>query len=101
MQYTDTEAALTMAFGLSGVAKITAHSEADGYFLVSETAGGAMDGYKNLKLTPAADQAPRRTPAAIQGAKDPKNLLHSGQRNTPNVSHLQLQGKYRPKMRKL
>lgn len=97
----DDEAALTMAFGLSGVAKITADSEADGYFLVSETAEGAVDGYKNLKLTPAADQAPRRTPAAIQGAKDPKNLLHSGQRNTPNVSHLQLQGKYRPKMRKL
>ena len=88
-----TEAALEFGFGLSGIAKLTASSEADGYLVRSEAAGGWLAGLYDLSLTPAAPAtAPARTPA-IDGARSLKNHAFKAA-NTPGVSHLKFNGKY-------
>lgn len=64
-------AALELAFGLDGIVKITKTSEADGYLLGSNVAGGWISGYYDIQLTPAlvAPTAPAKAPA-INGAYD-------------------------------
>ena len=84
------EAALEFGFGLSGVAKLTADSEADGYLVRSEAAGGWLAGHYDLTLTPAAPApAPAKVPA-INRAFDLKNRAFKAA-NTPSVSHLSIQ----------
>lgn len=88
-----TKAALEFGFGLSGIAKLTASSEADGYLVRSEVAGGWLAGHYDLTLTPGAPAAaPARTPA-IDGARSLKNHAFKAA-NTPGVSHLKFNGKY-------
>lgn len=92
------KAALEFGFGLSGVAKLTADSEADGYLVRSEAAGGWLAGHYDLTLTPAAaPTAPAKVPA-INGAFDLKNRAFKAA-NTPSVDHLSFKGKYhRPRI---
>lgn len=96
-----TTAVLDMAFGLDGVAKVTKTSEADGYYLVSDAAGGAVDGYYDLRLTPAAPAsapAPAKAPASLRSKSEIRK--HAERRtNTPSVSGLSFQGKYRPSLK--
>ena len=44
---------ILLAFGLDGIMKPTADSECDGYYVLSQAAGGAVDGYYGLRLAPA------------------------------------------------
>jgi len=87
------EAALEFAFSLSGVAKLTATSEADGYLVRSEAAGGWLAGHYDLTLTPAAPAAAPAKMPAINGAFDLKNRAFKAA-NTPSVEHLTIKGKY-------
>lgn len=48
---------IQMTFGLDGVMKVAAESPAVGYLLRSEAAGGWVDGYQNLTMTPATEPA--------------------------------------------
>lgn len=86
------KAALEFAFGLSGVAKLTNTSEADGYLVRSEAAGGWLAGHYDLTLTPAA------APVSPAPAKAPANAVrdfkkHEVRSNKPSVSGLSFQGK--------
>ena len=60
-------ARMQFAMGFGGTIKMTDDSEADGYLLRSEAAGGWLDGYYNLAFTPIApaDGAPAKAPKAI------------------------------------
>ena len=59
-----TSARMQFAMGFGGIIKMTEDSEADGYLLRSEAAGGWLDGYYNIAFTPAApSKAPAKTPA--------------------------------------
>ena len=93
-----TKAALEFGFGLSGVAKLTANSEADGYLVRSEAAGGWLAGHYDLSLTPAAPApvAPAKVPTAADVRNLKKHTFKAA--NTPSVEHLSLKGKYRPRM---
>jgi len=94
-----TKAALEFGYGLTGVAKLTASSEADGYLVRSEAAGGWLAGHYDLSLTPAAPapSAPAKAPA-INGAFDLTKRAFKAA-NTPSVSHLSFKGKYQSKAR--
>ena len=104
--YTTTEdgasakAALEFGFGLSGVAKLTANSEADGYLVRSEAAGGWLAGHYGLTLTPAdlSAGAPAKAPAAVNGTHALMNRSFKAA-NTPSVEHLSFKGKYQSKAR--
>ena len=91
-----TEAALEFGFGLSGIAKLTASSEADGYLVRSEAAGGWLAGLYDLSLTPAAPAAaPAKAPAAndLRAVRALKNRAFKAA-NAPAVDHLKFNGKY-------
>lgn len=89
----DDEATIDLVFGLSGVAKIAPSSEATGFYLVSNVAGGAVSGMLNLTLTPAP--VPAGAPAiapAINGGREFKQTVV--RHNIPSVEHLVIKGKY-------
>jgi hypothetical protein len=52
-----TTAAMDFNFNMGGNLVMTTTSEADGYLLNSEAAGGWVDGYYNLKFTPQSEKA--------------------------------------------
>lgn len=92
------KAACEFGFGLSGVASLTATSEADGYLVRSEAAGGWLAGHYGLSLIPATDEpapAPAKAPNGTFDLK--KHTFKAG--NTPSVKNLKFQGKYRPHMK--
>ena len=92
---------IELAFGLTGVAKVTATSAATGFYIASNVVGGALFGIADVTLTPseapAAPAAPAKAPA-INGVFDlKKHTFKAG--NTPSVENLKFQGKYRPHMK--
>ena len=93
----DDEATIDLAFGLTGVAKVTSTSEATGFYLVSNVAGGAVSGMLNLTLTPsAAPAAPAKAPAINGGREFKKTVVRH---NVPSVEHLTIKGKYQRSLR--
>lgn len=89
-----TKAALEFGFGLDGIAKLTATSEADGYLVRSEAAGGWLEGHYDLTLTPAAPAAMPAWNPAINGTFNLKNRTFKAA-NVPSVEHLSFKGNYR------
>ena len=85
------EATVDLAFGLTGVAKITATSEANGFVLYSRVAGGAVHGFEDFTLTP--EDAPAAAPAKAQAINGTREFKRNTVRrtNTPSVSHLSIQ----------
>ena len=92
------KASVEIAFGLSGIAKVTATSEASGFVLYSKVAGGAINGMENFTLTPAAPAAaaPAKAPA-INGVREYKGSVRTGSK--PSVNHLSIKGKYQRSIR--
>lgn len=89
-----TKAALEFGFGLDGIAKLTATSEADGYLVRSEAAGGWLEGHYDLTLTPAAPAAMPAWNPAINGTFNLMNRTFKAA-NVPSVEHLSFKGNYR------
>lgn len=68
------DAPIELAFGLDGVIKVLADSKADGFYILSTKAGGALDGYYDLRFTPVpvdekANIAPRTYVQKFAAAK--------------------------------
>lgn len=92
-----TTAACEFGFSLSGVASLTATSEADGYLVYSKAAGGWLAGHYGLSLIPATDEpatAPAKAPNGTFDLK--KHTFKAG--NTPSVEHLSFKGKYQRRL---
>ncbi len=91
---TSTTASIDLAFGLSGVAKSTRTSEADGYLVRSVAAGGWLAGLYDLSLIPSeAAPAPANNlkPAKL---KQPQTILpHAVRGSQPTMAHLSFSGK--------
>ncbi|MBR4564263.1 MAG: hypothetical protein IKO26_07420 [Paludibacteraceae bacterium] len=88
-----TKATVDVVFGLSGIARVAATSEASGFHLVSNVAGGAVAGYENFTLTPIAAPAsvPAKAPSIVRTVKKE----FAGHRaNKPSVNHLSFKGAY-------
>ncbi|MDR1609960.1 MAG: hypothetical protein LBS08_00420 [Candidatus Symbiothrix sp.] len=64
-------AAMDFNFNISGNLIMTATSEADGYLLESEAAGGYVDGYYNLTFTPKASAKVASKASAKVASKAP------------------------------
>ena len=80
-----------MAFG--GVINMTADTEADGYLLNSNAAGGYVDGYYNLKFTPSAPAAAPARVAANSNLKAQSSLAAHKHATAEKNINFKLQGK--------
>lgn len=79
----------SMNFG--GTIKTDASSNADGYLLNSESAGGYVSGYYDLVFTPAAPAAaPAKAPTVSVKTARAKHVTHSV---TPKQNNWKIQGK--------
>ncbi|MDR0506986.1 MAG: hypothetical protein LBH32_09265 [Dysgonamonadaceae bacterium] len=78
-------AAMDFNFNMSGNLVMTSTSEADGYLLESQAAGGWVDGYYNLKFTPLQSEVAKKAakaktvsthgnPAKVKTATNAKKL---------------------------
>ncbi len=82
-------APILLAFGLDGIMKPTADSECDGYYVLSQAAGGAVDGYYGLRLAPAPvkkDIAPKTYVQKFAAKKVSRTARVSTTANTLKVN---------------
>jgi len=87
-------AKMQFALALSGIVSMTKDSEADGYILYSQAAGGTVDGYYDLTLTPATPDvtAPARV-AANGNIKAHSGLAAHKHATAEKTTNFKLQGK--------
>lgn len=88
-----TTAKMQFAMAFGGVINMTADTEADGYLLNSNAAGGYVDGYYNLKFTPSAPAAAPARVAANRNLKAQSSLAAHKHATAEKNLNFKLQGK--------
>lgn len=91
-------AVIDLTFNMSGNLAITPESEADGYLIRSETAGGWVSGYYDLMFTPKAKT--KSTRVAGENGVSPLQTFDAPfatRNNETIVNNFKIQGKIAPK----